>query len=124
MLHSCCAWAGSATVLAKKCRGRTALDPAVCRAMTEIIPPRIREHAPHETQLGPITPARRVLCGVVGGALLIAAVSMLGLAAVGAPARGFFFLGGLWGGFGGLVLLGSALFPRFTLARKPVDPGQ
>ncbi|MGO4670093.1 hypothetical protein [Bosea sp. 2RAB26] len=89
--------------------------------MTEITPPRILEHDPHEKRLEPITPARRLLCGVVGGALLIAAVSMLGLAAAGAPARGFFFLGGVWCGFGAAVLLGSALFPRFTLARKPVD---
>lgn len=91
--------------------------------MTEIIPPRILEHDRHEKRLGPITPARRVLCGVVGGALLIAAVYMLGLAATGARARGIFLFGGLWVGFGAAVLLASALFPRFTLARKPVDPG-
>lgn len=91
--------------------------------MTEIIPPRIREHARREKRLEPITPARRVLCGVVGGALLIAAVSMLGLAVIGARLGWLFFLGGVWSGFGAAVLLGSALFPRFTLARKPVDPG-
>lgn len=87
--------------------------------MTEITPPRIREQDPQEKRVEPITPARRVLCGVVGGGLLIAAVYMLGLAVIGKRLGWLFFLGGVWSGFGAAVLLGSALFPRFTLARAP-----
>jgi len=89
--------------------------------MKDITPPPIFDHDRHATMRPkPSSPLRRVACGVVGVALVPLALEFLGMAINGHKPFLLLSAAGITA-FCALVLLGSALFPSFTLAREHLD---
>lgn len=83
--------------------------------------PLIIDHDPRaKMRSAPMSKTRRVACFVVGLGFLSLALLSLVFATDG-PKTGLMFMTSLGFGFGGLVLLVSAIAPNFTLAREDLD---
>lgn len=81
----------------------------------------IIDHDPHaKMRPKPMSKTRRVVCFLVGlGCFFLSLLCLM--AATDGPKTGLMLMAAFGSAFGGLVLVGSALIPNFTLARENLD---
>lgn len=91
--------------------------------MKNLSDPKVIDHNPSaKMRSAPMSKTRRVVCFVVGlGLLLFAFVALVASAPAPGTFNGLAFGASLLSGFGAAVLLVSAIFPNFTLAREDLD---
>lgn len=91
--------------------------------MKSLDEPQVIDHDPRaKMRSAPMSKTRRVVCFVVGvGLLLFAFLALVASSPAPGHFNGLAFGASLLSGFGALVLLVSAIFPNFTLAREDLD---